>query len=88
MSYSVEYTANAVKNLKKLDRQTRAMIIGWIEKNLVGCENPRARGKALSANKSGLWRYRIGDYRIITEIHDSEIVILVMAVGHRSVIYD
>ena len=88
MKYSVNYSACAVKELKKLDRQTRALILSWIEKNLVDCENPRAHGKGLTANRSGQWRYRVGDYRIIAEIIDSEIVILVLSVGHRSVIYD
>lgn len=88
MKYSVNYSARAVKELKKLDRQTRALILSWIEKNLVDCENPRAHGKGLTANRSGQWRYRVGDYRIIAEIIDSEIVILVLSVGHRSVVYD
>lgn len=88
MKYSVNYSARAVKELRKLDRQTRALILSWIEKNLVDCENPRAHGKGLTANRSGQWRYRVGDYRIIAEIIDSEIVILVLSVGHRSVIYD
>ena len=88
MKYSVNYSARAVKELGKLDRQTRALILSWIEKNLVDCENPRAHGKGLTANRSGQWRYRVGDYRIIAEIIDSEIVILVLSIGHRSVVYD
>lgn len=87
MKYAVEYTPQAVKELKKLDKHTRAMIIGWIEKNLVGCENPRQKGKGLTANRSGQWRYRIGDYRLLAEIQDNRIVILVLAVGHRSEVY-
>ncbi len=87
MNYSVEYTARAIKELKKLDKQTRALIVGWIEKNLVGCENPRQHGKGLTANRSGQWRYRIGNYRVIAEIQDNKIVIVVLSVGHRSEIY-
>ena len=68
MRYTVEYTKQAVKSLKKLDRQTAALIIGWIEKNLIGCENPRIHGKGLTANRSGQWRYRVGDYRILADI--------------------
>ena len=52
------------------------MLKSWIEKNLVGCENPRAKGKGLTANRSGQWRYRIGDYRLICLIQDNELVIL------------
>ncbi len=87
MKYTVEYTPQAVKELKKLDKHTRAMIIGWIEKNLVGCENPRQKGKGLTANRSGQWRYRIGDYRLLADIQDNRIVILILAVGHRSEVY-
>lgn len=87
MSYSVEYTPTVLKGLKKLDKQTRAFIIGWIEKNLIGCENPRARGEGLTANRSGQWRYRIGDYRLICEIQDSRLVILALSLGHRSEVY-
>ena len=88
MKYSVEYTPRAVKELKKLDKQTRALIFGWIEKNLVDCENPRQHGKGLTANRSGQWRYRIGDYRLIAEIQDDKVVILVLMVGHRREVYD
>ena len=58
MRYSVEYTTQAVNALKKLDSQTRRLILAWIEKNLVGCENPRIHGKGLTSNHSGEWRYR------------------------------
>lgn len=85
--YTVEYTPQAVKALKKLDRHTRALIIGWIEKNLIGCEDPRRHGKDLTANRSGQWRYRVGDYRLLADIQDDKIVILILHVGHRSEIY-
>lgn len=88
MGYSVEYSKQAIKSLKKLDKTTKCLIVGWIEKNLVNCDNPRQHGKALTANRSGQWRYRIGDYRIIANICDDRIVILVLNVGHRREIYD
>ena len=88
MSYQVEYTAQAIRELKKLDGFTKRMIKAWIEKNLVGCEDPRQHGKALSANRSGQWRYRIGDYRLLAEIQDDKIIILIFAVGHRSKVYN
>ena len=87
MSYTVSYTNQALKELQKLDRPTRALIIGWIEKNLVGCENPRVHGKGLTANHSGKWRYRIGDYRLIADIQDNQVLILILQVGHRKEIY-
>ena len=88
MCYKVEFTERALKDLKKLDRHTAALILGWVRKNLENCENPRLHGKGLSANRSGQWRYRIGDYRLLAEINDSKITILVLTVGHRRDIYN
>ena len=88
MSYHVEYSKAALRDLRKLDRRTAAMLTGWIQKNLVGCENPRRHGKGLTANRSGQWRYRVGDYRILADIQDNKILILVLNVGHRSEIYN
>ena len=88
MKYKVEYTKQAVKQLKKLDKSTASLIIGWIEKNLVDCENPRLYGKGLVANHRGEWRYRIGNYRLIADIQDEKIVILILSIGHRREIYE
>ena len=88
MNYKVEFTSHALKDLKKLDRPTAALILGWIRKNLENCENPRLHGKGLSANRSGEWRYRVGDYRKLAKIDDNKITILVLNVGHRRDIYD
>ena len=88
MQYRVELTDRVIKQLKKLDKYTSALIIGWIEKNLDGCENPRVHGKGLTANRTGQWRYRIGDYRLIYEIKDEEVLILVLEVGHGREIYN
>lgn len=85
--FHVEFTEKAKKQLKILDKHTAALILGWIRKNLEGCNNPRQQGKGLSANRSGEWRYRVGDYRIIAEIMDDRIVILVLSIGHRSDMY-
>lgn len=88
MKYKVVFSVMARKQLKKLDKHISALILGWIEKNLEQCDNPRQHGKALTGDKSGQWRYRIGDYRIICEILDEEIQILVLEVGHRKKIYE
>ena len=87
MKYAVEYTQQAVKDLRKLDKQTRTFILSWVEKNLVDCENPRQHGKGLTANRSGQWRYRVGDYRLIADIQDDRVVILLLHIGHRRDIY-
>ena len=86
--YKVEYTERAIKSLRKLDKHTRKLIVAWIDKNLVDCQNPRVHGKGLVQNRSGEWRYRVGDYRIICEIKEKEIVILVLEIGHRREIYE
>ena len=87
MKYKVEFTQRALKDLKKLDRQTAALILGWVRKNLEDCENPRLHGKGLTSNRSGQWRYRVGDYRLLAEIEDDKIIILILNVGHRRDIY-
>lgn len=86
--YQVEYSKQAIKDLKKLDKHTRALILAWIDKNLVGCSDPRQHGKGLVANRSGQWRYRVGDYRVLADIQDDKIVILILGVGHRREIYE
>ncbi|MBO4912400.1 MAG: type II toxin-antitoxin system RelE/ParE family toxin [Butyrivibrio sp.] len=70
-----------------MDRSSAALIIGWIRKNIEGCDNLRVHGKGLIANRSGQWRYRVGDYRIITEIMDDKVIILVLNIGHQRDIY-
>ena len=85
--FHVVLSDQARKRLKNMDRHVSSLILGWIRKNLEGCENPRSLGKVLTADKAGAWRYRVGDYRIICEIHDNEVIILVLSVGHRREVY-
>lgn len=87
MIYQILTTDKFDNAFKKLDKQTQKIIKTWIDKNLVDCENPRLHGKWLTANRSGQWRYRVGDYRILAEIKDNEIVLVLIDVGHRSRIY-
>ena len=88
MRYSVEISEFAEKELLKLDSSQRRQIMAWIKKNLVDCEDPRRTGHPLTGEFQGLWRYRVGRYRIIAEIIDSRLVIVVVEVGHRKNIYD
>ncbi|MBQ9297923.1 MAG: type II toxin-antitoxin system RelE/ParE family toxin [Clostridia bacterium] len=85
--YKVVFTDKAKKQFKKLDKHIELLLMGWIEKNLEGCSNPRLHGKALIADKTGKWRYRIGNYRLIAQIEDDKIIILILNVGHRREIY-
>ncbi len=85
--YNVELSDRFKREFRKLDKYTQKIIRAWIDKYLVDCENPRVHGKSLTANRSGQWRYRIGDYRLICSIEDDKLVILALSVGHRSDIY-
>lgn len=87
MSYQVLFTAGTRKELQKLDLYTTALILGWIEKNLANCENPRAFGKPLVANHQGKWRYRVGNYRLLAQIDDGAVTILMLKIAHRREIY-
>ena len=88
MIYKVEFTKNAVKDLKKLDKQISLFIMAWVRKNLEGCSNPREHGKGFVANRSGQWRYRVGTYRLIAEIQEERVVILLLGIGHCRDVYD
>jgi len=83
VKYEVELSERFKKEFRKFDKYTQKMIRAWINKNLVGTENPRLHGKGLTANRSGQWRYRIGDYRLICNINDNKLIILALSVGHR-----
>jgi mRNA interferase RelE/StbE len=85
--YDVEVSERFKKEFRKLDGYTQKIIRAWINKNLVGCTDPRQHGKGLTSNRSGQWRYRIGDYRLICEIKENELIILALSVGHRRDIY-
>lgn len=85
--YKVEFSEEAANYLRKMDKSVRTTLFKWINKNLVNCENPRIHGKALVGNKKGIWRYRVGNYRILCDIKDDVLTILVLEVGHRSKIY-
>lgn len=87
MKYKVTYMPQAQKQLKKVDRNQARIIVAWIRKNLEGTDDSRQHGKGLTGNRSGEWRYRIGNYRILANICDSEIMIQIFLIGHRSTIY-
>lgn len=87
MTYKVRYKKQVQKQLLKMDKKQASIIVGWIRKNLEGTENPRQFGKGLVGNHRGEWRYRIGNYRILANIIDQQVVIEILEIGHRSVIY-
>ncbi|MBD8976004.1 type II toxin-antitoxin system RelE family toxin [Veillonella magna] len=73
--YQVKFSSQAVKELKKLDKPTARIIKNWVIKNLVDTIDPLLHGKALTGSLKGIWRYRVGDYRLFAEIHDDELII-------------
>ena len=85
--FRVEFSDRALKSLKKLDKFTATLITAWIKKNLEGCADPRQLGKPLVASRSGEWRYRVGDYRILAEIQDSRLIVFLLNIGHRRHVY-
>jgi len=87
MSWKLEYSDKARKQLQKLDATTRAIILSWMDKNIDECDDPRVHGKGLVGDRAGEWRYRIGDYRVLCDIRDDQLVILAFMIGHRSKAY-
>ena len=84
MTYKIVPTPKFAKNFKKLDPFVRKQIKSYLNRVT---DNPSAKGKALVANRTGQWRYRIGAYRVIVNIQDNELIILALEVGHRRDIY-
>jgi mRNA interferase RelE/StbE len=87
LAWTVEVGTFAEKQLRKLDRPVQKRLIDWLDDRITGCKNPRHFGEPLRGDLAGLWRYRIGDYRIICEIQEEKVVVLVVAIGHRREIY-
>ena len=88
MAWTIEYDEEAVRDLKKLDRQIQREILDFMDKRIAKAEDPRSFGKPLRHSKFGLWRYRLRDYRIICQLQQAKLVVLVVAIGHRSTVYE
>lgn len=87
MTFRVEYTETALRQLRKLDRQVARRLVDYLD-DVAALDDPRNRGKSLTGDRAGVWRYRVGDYRVLCQILDAELVILALEVGHRGSIYD
>lgn len=85
--WQVEISRTAEKQISKLNRVAQASILRFLRERVQFAENPRQWGKPLHGDQCGLWRYRIGDYRLICDIQDEKITVLVLRVGHRKDIY-
>lgn len=87
MGWTVKLTDDAKRDLRKLDKSIQKRVAAFLIDRLQDTDNPRATGKALQGSLSGLWRYRVGDYRLICRIEDCDLVVLVIEVGHRKAVY-
>ncbi len=87
MAWTVSASNIAERQLRKLDRAVQKRILDWLNDRIEGCKNPRHFGEPLKGDRAGLWRYRVGDYRILCEIQDQKIVVLVLTIGHRRQVY-
>jgi len=88
VNWDYSFTEEARKEFRKLDRYVQKEIIRYLDSRIAGTEDPRRFGKALRGDLAGIWRYRIGDYRVLCQIKDSQLLVLVISVGHRKKVYD
>ena len=88
MAWTIEYDPRALKDLKMIDRAIQREILDYMDERVAKAKDPRDFGKPLRASKFGLWRYGVQDYRMICELQDKRLVVLVVALGHRSRVYE
>lgn len=87
MAWTIDYTDTAKRQLRKLDKQTARRIVDYMDERIAVLVNPRDAGKALSGPLGGLWRYRVGDCRVICDIQDGALRVLVVQLGNRREVY-
>ena len=87
MAWKIRVDSKAAKALAKLDKTVQKKILHFLEEEILTSQNPRSLGKPLTGKLKGIWRYRVGDYRILANIHDKTLTILVVHAGHRKDIY-
>ncbi|MBC7705055.1 MAG: type II toxin-antitoxin system RelE/ParE family toxin [Rhodoferax sp.] len=87
MAWTIDYADTARSQLRKLDKQTARRIVDYMDERIADLENPRSAGKALTGPLGGLWRYRVGDCRVICDIQDGALRVLVVQVGNRRDVY-
>ena len=86
-AWRVEFDRAAVRDLRKLGVDAERRVLRFLRERIAGSDDPRRLGHALTGDHSGLWRYRVGDYRIVATIEDDRFVVLVVTVGHRREVY-
>ena len=86
-AWRVEFDRAAVRDLRKLGLEAERLILRYLRDRISGSDDPRRFGHALTGERRGLWRYRVGDYRIVASIEDNHFVVLVVTIGHRRAVY-
>jgi len=86
--WRVEFDNEAARDLRKLGAQPQRLILRYLRQRIATSEDPRRFGRPLTGDLKGLWRYRVGDYRIVAAIEEDQFVVLVVTVGHRREVYD
>lgn len=84
----INYSDRALKSLRKMDKQNARRIVDFMDLRIAVAADPRKSGRPLKGELGEFWRYRVGDYRILCEIRDDELIILVTTIGHRREVYD
>jgi mRNA interferase RelE/StbE len=87
LAWTIEYSSHADKALSKLDRHIARRVLMFMRDRVSPADDPRQVGKAMSGPLAGYWRYRLGDYRIVCDIQDRRVTVLVVSIGHRSDVY-
>lgn len=87
MAWTIDYAETAKKQLRKLDQQAACRILDYLDERIANAQNPRDAGKALTGPLGSFWRYRVGEYRIIYDIQDGRLRILVVQIGNRKEVY-
>ena len=86
--WRVEFTADAARDLRRLDPQVARDILAYLRQRIATDNDPRRFGKSLRGEKQGLWRYRVGDYRLICMIEDGRLTVIVLRAAHRKEVYE
>jgi mRNA interferase RelE/StbE len=87
VTWTLRYSLKAEKQLSKMNKSNARILVAWLNKNIDGCQNPRLWDKALLGSHAEKWRYRVGNYRILGDIQDTELVVLALEIGHRREVY-
>jgi len=87
-AWRVEFDRAAVRDLRKLGLEGERRVLRFLRERITGSDDPRRLGQALTGDRKGLWRYRVGDYRLIVSFEDDRLIVLFLRLGHRRTVYD